>query len=177
MVTSSTSGSAGVWGLPVGRQQGREVVLVGHRRQPVEDVAQVREGILAVPLTGHDQRVQNGGVLTGVGMADEQPILLSDGRGEDRVFEGIVVDAGPLDHVLPRQRCAPACRYLLQAKQRLVVDVLVATHERSIRQHHLQSSAAANPAQLDFGEALSRPGRCLARPAFFGPAKPRTCDS
>jgi len=46
----------GGW-LPVGGQKGRQVVLVAHRRQAAEHVAQIRQRIDSVATAGKDYRV------------------------------------------------------------------------------------------------------------------------
>jgi hypothetical protein len=58
-------------GLPVDRQQRTQVVLICHRREPSEHVFEVSQRILAVPLAGDDQRVQDCGTLAGLGMRPE----------------------------------------------------------------------------------------------------------
>ena len=75
---------------PVARQQRSEVVAIAHAREPREDVAQVGERVLAVALTRHDDRIEDGGALSGVGMADEQPVFLTDAGRSDRVFDQII---------------------------------------------------------------------------------------
>jgi hypothetical protein len=62
---------------PVAGNQWQQVVLIAHRG---EHVAQIRERILAMALTGYDDRVNNGRALAGAGVADEQPVLFADGR-------------------------------------------------------------------------------------------------
>ena len=63
-------------GFPVGRRQRIQVVLIGHRGEPGEDVAQIGERIFAVPLTRDDDRVDDRRALAGVGVADEEEVLL-----------------------------------------------------------------------------------------------------
>ena len=43
---------------------------------------------------GDDERVEDGGAATGVGMPDKQPVLFSDRGGPDGVFDQIVVEHG-----------------------------------------------------------------------------------
>ena len=45
-----------------------------------------------MPLAGDDDRVDDGGALAGVGVADEEPVLLPYGRRADRVFDEVVVE-------------------------------------------------------------------------------------
>jgi hypothetical protein len=61
--------------LPVEWGQGVQVEAVGQRRQPGKDIAQVGLAILCVALAGDDDRVNDGGALTGVRVADKQPVL------------------------------------------------------------------------------------------------------
>src|ERR1039458_2950404 len=72
--------------LPVDGQQDAQGVLGGHRRQTPEDVAQVRQRFDAAALAGDDDRVDDRGALAGIGVADEEPVFLSDGRRPDRVL-------------------------------------------------------------------------------------------
>lgn len=50
-------------------------------------------GVLAVSLTGYDDRVEDGRALAGIGMADKQPVLLADGRRSDGILDQIIVEA------------------------------------------------------------------------------------
>ena len=59
--------------------------MIGQGREAPEDVGEVRQGVLAVALAGDEQRVEDGRALAGAGMADEEPVLLADGGGPDRV--------------------------------------------------------------------------------------------
>ena len=63
-------------GHPVLGHERGDVVLIGHSRQPGEDVAQVGVRIFSVTQTGDDQRVENGGALARIGMPEEEPVLL-----------------------------------------------------------------------------------------------------
>ena len=45
-------------------------------------------------LAGNNDRVNNGRALTGAGVADEQPVLLADGRRPDGIFNEVVVQPG-----------------------------------------------------------------------------------
>jgi hypothetical protein len=56
-----------VRGCPEGREQRVEAVLIGHRRQAGEDVAQVGERVLAVAFAGENQRVEDGRALPDAG--------------------------------------------------------------------------------------------------------------
>lgn len=61
--------------LPEGWHEGFQVVLVGHRRQAREDIAQVNQRVDPSAVAGNDDRVQDRGALTGFGMADKKPIF------------------------------------------------------------------------------------------------------
>ena len=45
-------------------------------------------------LARADQRVEHRGAVAGVRVAHEQPVLLTEGRGTNRVLDGVVVDLG-----------------------------------------------------------------------------------
>ena len=90
--------------LPAGRSQRPEVVAVSHAGQAGEHVAQVNRRIFAVALAGDDQRVNDRRALAGVGMADKQPVLFTNGRGADGAFHQVIVDAGLSVAHMSRQR-------------------------------------------------------------------------
>ena len=48
---------------------------------------------IAVALAGDDQRVDDGGALSDIRMADEEPVFLADGGPPDRIFDEVIVDA------------------------------------------------------------------------------------
>ncbi len=146
---TSRTGSARLWGLgwatsprrrcasggrcrgrPVARQQRSEVVTIVHARQTREDVPQVGERVFAVALTRDDDRVEDGGALSGVGMADEQRVFLADaGRARNAAqtppasdhsretrspaprFAPAAGFVAPADHVSPRPRSLPFVRF------------------------------------------------------------------
>ena len=78
---------------PPGRGERGEVILIAHRRQAREQVAHVGQRIDAAPLAGDHDRVDDGRTLAGVGMADEEPVLLAHRRGPDGVFHQVIVEA------------------------------------------------------------------------------------
>ncbi len=45
-------------------------------------------------LAGNDERVEDRGALAGIGVADEEPVLLPDRGGPDGIFNEVVVDPG-----------------------------------------------------------------------------------
>ena len=63
-------------GLPAPWGELRQVVLIGHSRQAREEILEVSERILAMPLARHDQRVQDRRTLARFRVADEEPVLL-----------------------------------------------------------------------------------------------------
>ena len=63
-------------GLPTSRRKRIEIVLVGHRRQAGEHVAQVSRWLDAAALARDDDRVDDRGTLAGIRMTDEEPVLL-----------------------------------------------------------------------------------------------------
>jgi hypothetical protein len=79
--------------LPQARGEGAEVVAVGHSRQAGEDVPHIGHRVFAVTLARDDQRVEDRRALAGVGVPDKQPVLLSDARGPDRIFDQVIVEA------------------------------------------------------------------------------------
>ena len=50
--------------------------MIGHRRQAPEQVAHVDQRIEAAALAGGHDGVDDGRTLAGVGMPDEEPVLL-----------------------------------------------------------------------------------------------------
>ena len=69
-------------------------MLRGHCRQAAEHITDIRERLNPVTLAGDDEGVDDRGALAGVGVTDEQPIFLTDGRGADGVFDEVVVEPG-----------------------------------------------------------------------------------
>ena len=65
---------------------------VGHRGEPGEHVAQVGVGIDAAAAATLDNGVEDGAALAGIGIAQEQPVLLSKSGRSNRVFHEVVVD-------------------------------------------------------------------------------------
>ncbi len=68
--------------------------MVGHGRKPGKRFAQVGESFDPVRIAGDYHRVEGGGAPTGVGLADEEPVLLSEGREADGILRQGVVQAG-----------------------------------------------------------------------------------
>ena len=68
---------------------------VGHVRQSCEDVAKISERIQPASAAVFDDGINDGAALAGFGLADEEPVLLADGRGADGVFHQIIVDLNP----------------------------------------------------------------------------------
>ena len=65
-----------LFGCPVDRSEGVQVVAVGEGGQPGEDIAHVGVRILSMALAGDDDRVDDRRALAGVGMAYKEPVLL-----------------------------------------------------------------------------------------------------
>ena len=91
MTNEATLPCAG--GLPAGRGERRQIVLVGQAGQAGEEVAQVGERILAVALAGDDQGVEDGRALAGVGMPDKRKRPAGVPRSD--LDEAIFAKAGP----------------------------------------------------------------------------------
>ena len=60
--------------------------------QPREDVPKVLEGIDLPAAARFDDGVDQGAAVAGIGFPDEEPVLLADGGGTDRVFDEVVID-------------------------------------------------------------------------------------
>ena len=61
--------------LPGGRCNVRDLA-VGHRGQPSQHVSKILKGIEPTAAAAFDQRVNDGAPASGIGFADEQPVLL-----------------------------------------------------------------------------------------------------
>ncbi len=100
MVTIAMRFGRGSRRLPMGGQQRGEIVAIGHFRQASEDVAEVSKRILAVAAARDDERVDDRGALSGVGMTNEEPVLFADGRGANGVLDRVVIEFGlPVTHM------------------------------------------------------------------------------
>ena len=64
---------------------------VGHRGKPGEHVAQVGVRIDAAAAATLDNGVEDGAALAGIGIAQEQPVLLTESGRPDGVFHEVVV--------------------------------------------------------------------------------------
>ena len=78
--------------FPAGRQQGTEIVLVGHGRQAFEHVGEVGLRVMAVALGTFHHGVNDGGALAGGFTAHEEPGLFPDRRRPDAAFYPIAVN-------------------------------------------------------------------------------------
>ena len=65
---------------------------VGHRGEPGEHAEQVGVGIDAAAAATLDSGVKDGAALAGIGIAQEQPALLSKSVRPNGVFHEVVVD-------------------------------------------------------------------------------------
>jgi len=72
----SDRGGGGCSRFPARWQQGSEVVLIGHGRQPFEDVGEIGFWIVAVTAGAFHQGVDDGGALAGGFRAHEEPVLV-----------------------------------------------------------------------------------------------------
>lgn len=71
--------------------------------QALEEVRQIRLGVDALPVAVADERVERGGAVSAGCIAHEQPVLLADAAGTDRVLHQVVVDLHtplPQEHAL-----------------------------------------------------------------------------
>jgi hypothetical protein len=64
-------------------------------RETSEDIPEVVLGIDVPPTATFDDRIEDGGALACLHITKEEPVLFSDGRGADRVFDEVVVDLNP----------------------------------------------------------------------------------
>lgn len=94
--------------LTPSRRDDRGHLLVGQVGQSGEHVAEVGVGLDATPTAAFDDGVNDRATFAGVGFADEQPVLFSQGSGPDRVFDQIVVglDAAVVQEHLQRRPLA-----------------------------------------------------------------------
>ena len=70
-------------------------LAVGHVGQAGEDFTKISEGIKPATAAAFNDGVDDRADLTGIGVADEEPVLLADGRGADGVFDQVVVNLHP----------------------------------------------------------------------------------
>ena len=68
---------------------------VGHVGQAAEDIPKVGIGIDAAASATLDKGVKDGSPVTGLSLADEQPVLLSERRRANGVLDQVVVDFQP----------------------------------------------------------------------------------
>ena len=64
-------------------------------RQAGKDIPEVVLRIDPPTTATFDDRIEDGGALACLGITKEEPVLLPDGRGTDRVFDQVVVDLNP----------------------------------------------------------------------------------
>ncbi len=65
---------------------------VGQRRQAGEDLTQVGLRVDSSSATGFDDRAEDSATLSGLGYADEQPVLLADASWPDDILDWVAVD-------------------------------------------------------------------------------------
>ena len=75
-----------------------------------EHVAQVSERVEVAAAAVFDEGVDDGAALSGIGIADEEPIFLADGRGTDGIFHEVIVElhAAIRPDTLPTSATGPA---------------------------------------------------------------------
>jgi hypothetical protein len=79
--------------------------MVGHVGQAREHVLEVSVGINAPAPAAFNEGINDGGPFSGVGLANEEPVLLSQGRGPDGIFHQVVVDLYPAISPINFQGC------------------------------------------------------------------------
>ena len=67
-------------------------LLVGHCGQPGEYVEQIGIWLDSPPAAAFDNCIKDGGTLSGLSIAEEEPVLFAYRRGPDRILDQIVVD-------------------------------------------------------------------------------------
>ncbi len=126
-------------GPGLGREPMHRLVRLGE--QAFEDVRQIRLGIDALPVAVADERVERGGTVSGGWIAHEQPVLLADRAGADRVFNEVVVDLHaamaqehaqlvPLVERIAQRLSRQALRQMFAAALQLFESSLDALHDR-----------------------------------------------
>src|ERR1700733_3773485 len=70
-------------------------LMVLHVGQACEHILEVSVGIKAPTPAGFDEGVNDGGPFSGIGLPDKEPVLLSQGRWPDGIFDQVVVDLHP----------------------------------------------------------------------------------
>lgn len=65
---------------------------VGGGGQFGQHIAQVSVRIQTTPAAAFDEGVEDGAAFSGLGLAEEQPILFAQGRGPDGIFHEVIVD-------------------------------------------------------------------------------------
>ncbi len=66
-------------------------LVIGHPWQSREHIPKVGVWIDSATTATFDDGVDDGAAFSGLGLSDEEPILFSDGRWSDRVFDQVVV--------------------------------------------------------------------------------------
>ena len=81
---------------------------VGHVRQAGQHVPKIGIGIDAPASATLDEGVKDGAALTGLSLADEEPVLFSERRRADGVLDQVIVDLQtPVGDILPQLRPLP----------------------------------------------------------------------
>lgn len=66
--------------------------MICHRRKPCQDIFDVGVGIDAATAATRDDLVDHCAPPSSIFRSDEEPVLLPDRRGTDRVFTQVIVD-------------------------------------------------------------------------------------
>src|SRR5471030_1157266 len=76
------------------KRLGRELRggVVGGCGESREGPVEVRPGVDFQQLASTDDGVKDGGILSGVGVADEEPVFESEFGGADLALDGVVID-------------------------------------------------------------------------------------
>ena len=91
--------------LPERRHERFQVILVRHRWQAGEDVAQVKQWIDAPAMAGNDDRVQDRGALASLGMSYKKPIFDTKLGRPDAVLHDVGVELRDAVVEMFDQRC------------------------------------------------------------------------
>lgn len=67
--------------------------VIGISWEAGEHVVKVSQGIDAPAAAGFHDGIEDGGLFSGFGRPDKEPVLFADSRGPDRVFDKVVVYA------------------------------------------------------------------------------------
>jgi hypothetical protein len=75
-------------------EQRTQIVLGSHRGQAREHITKIGVRVMTTALATDDERVDDRGAVTGVGMSYEEPVLGAEFARADGVLDGVGVEAG-----------------------------------------------------------------------------------